>query len=196
MSVVGSETELAAALLELARGLRGAELAWRARPPGGGGPARRGAAHRGASRRLEAVARGMRDALLEAGASLYGAAWEVRRRAYARGLVRPRRVSTRVVSIGNLTAGGTGKTTLTLHLARLALERGRDVAVVCRRYRPGPEGFGDEECQYVDALGRDRVLSGAPKHELAARAAAAGRNWCWWTTDSRTGDWFAISIWC
>ncbi|HEY6867566.1 MAG TPA: tetraacyldisaccharide 4'-kinase, partial [Candidatus Eisenbacteria bacterium] len=64
------------------------------------------------------------------GASLYGAAWEARRRAYALGLVRPRRVAARIVSVGNLTVGGTGKTTLTLHLAERARALGLRVGVV------------------------------------------------------------------
>jgi tetraacyldisaccharide 4'-kinase len=117
----------------------------------------------------------VRGALLDAAAALYGAAWEARRRAYASGLLAPRPVGARVVSVGNLTVGGTGKTTLTLHLARLALARGVDAAVVCRRYRPGPGGFGDEERLYASALGGPRVAAGSDKRALAARTAAAGR---------------------
>ena len=115
------------------------------------------------------------SALLAAGSALYGRAWEARRAAYARGLLRPKRVPAKVVSIGNLTVGGTGKTTLTLHLARLAARRGHDVAVVCRRYRQGPGGLGDEEMLYAAALGKERVFAGTRKSELAAHAAAAGR---------------------
>jgi len=44
-----------------------------------------------------------------AAAALYGAAWEARRRSYALGWLKPRKVAARVVSIGNLTVGGTGK---------------------------------------------------------------------------------------
>jgi tetraacyldisaccharide 4'-kinase len=106
---------------------------------------------------------------------LYGAAWELRRRAYAAGWRRPRAVGARVVSIGNLTVGGTGKTTLTLHLAARALERGLDAAVVCRRYRPGPGGEGDEERLYRAAVGEGRVFAGRRKLDLAAAAAAAGK---------------------
>jgi len=114
-------------------------------------------------------------AIRAAGARLYGAAWEARRHAYARGWRSPRRVAARVVSIGNLTVGGTGKTTLTLHLSRRARERGKDAAVVCRRYRPGPAGDADEERLYRAALGAERVYAGDHKTELAARAAAEGR---------------------
>ena len=112
--------------------------------------------------------------LLRPAAALFGAAWEARRMAYALGLARPRRVAARVVSVGNLSVGGTGKTTLTLHLARRALERGVRAAVVCRRYRPMPDGRGDEEALYQEALGPGRVFAGGRKVDLAGRAAAAG----------------------
>jgi tetraacyldisaccharide 4'-kinase len=114
------------------------------------------------------------NALRELASGLYGAAWETRRRAYAAGIFKPRHVPARVVSVGNLTVGGTGKTTLTLHLARRALARGIAVAVACRRYRPGPGGEGDEERLYRDALGPAHVFAGRSKADRAAAAAAAG----------------------
>ncbi len=123
------------------------------------------------------MAGGVSAALAGAGAALYGAAWEARRRAYARGWLRPRRLVARVVSIGNLTVGGTGKTTLTLHLARMALRRGRRCAVVCRNYRPDPAGMSDEAYLYREELGDEGerpVFVGRRKAERAAAAAAAG----------------------
>jgi len=100
--------------------------------------------------------------------------WEARRKLYEIGARTPRRVGARVVSIGNLTVGGAGKTTLVLHLAAEARRRGIDAAVVARRYRPGPGGRGDEELLYESALGASRVFAGDRKRDLAARAAAAG----------------------
>ena len=73
---------------------------------------------------------------------VYSALWEGRRKLYELGARTPERVPARVVSIGNLTVGGAGKTTLVLHLASLARARGEAVAVVARRYRPGPAGLG------------------------------------------------------
>jgi 3-deoxy-D-manno-octulosonic-acid transferase len=73
------------------------------------------AALRGAAKRAVArltawgLARHMIAALANVAASLYGAGWEVRRRSYACGWRTPQRAGARVVSIGNLTAGGTGK---------------------------------------------------------------------------------------
>lgn len=119
----------------------------------------------------------MIGALAGAGAALYGAAWEARRSAYARGWLRPRRVAARVVSIGNLSVGGTGKTTLTLHLARAGLERGLSCAVVCRNYRADRAGMSDEAYLYRQELedgNTRRVYVGSRKVDQTAAAAAAG----------------------
>lgn len=114
--------------------------------------------------------------LARAASSLVGVAWELRRRGYAAGWRRPRAVRSRVVSVGNLTVGGTGKTTLTLDLARRALEAGLDPAVVCLDYHPGPAGRGDEALMMEAVLGAGRVHSGRRKADLAVRAAAAGHD--------------------
>ncbi len=114
------------------------------------------------------------NALLKGAAAAYGAAWELRRVFYARGWRRPERVAARVVSIGNLTVGGTGKTTLALHLGRMLADRGAGFAIVCRRYRPGPAGHGDEELMFAQTFGAARVYAGSVKRDLARRAAADG----------------------
>jgi len=110
----------------------------------------------------------------DAAARVMESAWEARRRLYAAGVLKPRRVAARVVSIGNLTVGGAGKTTLTLHLARRATTRGLAAHVVCRRYRPGPDGEGDEERLFRDALGAAVVHAGRVKRALAEQAARSG----------------------
>lgn len=107
-------------------------------------------------------------------AGLFALAWEARRGIYARGWREPGRVPARVASIGNLAVGGAGKTTLTLHLAARARERGVDAAIVCRRYRPGPQGEGDEERLFRAAAGPARCFAGTDKRALAGAAAAAG----------------------
>jgi len=107
-------------------------------------------------------------------AAVLAAAIGARRKLYELGLRTPERVAARVVSIGNLTVGGAGKTTLALHLAQRARARGERVAVVARRYRPGPAGFGDEELLYRAVLGEANIFAGRNKRELARAAAAQG----------------------
>ena len=107
-------------------------------------------------------------------AALVGAALEGRRKLYELGWAKPERVAARVISIGNLTVGGAGKTTLTLHLAAEARARGEHVAVVSRRYRPGPGGAGDEELLYRAAVGGERTFAGKRKRDLARAAAESG----------------------
>lgn len=100
--------------------------------------------------------------------------WEWRRARYASGQRTQQTVAARVVSIGNLSVGGAGKTTLVLHLARRLQREGVRLGVVTRRYRPGPAGFGDEELLYREALGRECVFAGRSKLVLAQQAVAQG----------------------
>ncbi len=116
----------------------------------------------------------MRGPLGGALAALVARVWETRRKLYEIGARSPERVPARVVSVGNLSVGGTGKTTLVLHLAGRARARGETVAVVTRRYRPGPARRGDEELLYEAVLGRERTFAGTSKLRLARAAARAG----------------------
>ena len=49
-----------------------------------------------------------------------------------------------VISVGNLTVGGTGKTPMTHWLCQRLLDRGRKPAVLSRGYKAAPEGQADE----------------------------------------------------
>ncbi len=66
--------------------------------------------------------------------ALFGAAVAVRRALYARGLLRSRRVAARVVVVGNVTVGGSGKTPLVAWLARRLEAEGIAVGIVTRGY--------------------------------------------------------------
>jgi tetraacyldisaccharide 4'-kinase len=57
-----------------------------------------------------------------------------RRMAYRNRLVKSVDVGLPVIVVGNLTVGGTGKTPLTIWLARLLVNRGYRVGIVCRGY--------------------------------------------------------------
>ena len=78
--------------------------------------------------------RALRAALVPA-ALAYGAGTAVRNRLYDAGILAARRVPARVVSVGNLTVGGTGKTPTTLWLAERLRARGARVGIVARGYR-------------------------------------------------------------
>lgn len=116
---------------------------------------------------------------------VYGASVSWRRRWYARDPSRARRLGRPVVSVGNLRVGGSGKTPVVAHLARLLLARGERPAILTRGYgRPRPQagvtivsdgvrlhaGFasaGDEPLMLARMLpgvpvlvGGDRYLSG------------------------------------
>jgi tetraacyldisaccharide 4'-kinase len=65
---------------------------------------------------------------------LYGAATRVRLALYGAGVLAVQRVAAPVISVGNLTAGGTGKTPLVEWLARAVAREGRRVCVLTRGY--------------------------------------------------------------
>lgn len=65
---------------------------------------------------------------------LYGLGTKFRDSCYQQGFLRSRRLSCPVVSFGNLTAGGTGKTPLVIYLAGELLRRGKRVGILSRGY--------------------------------------------------------------
>ncbi|MBI3449713.1 MAG: tetraacyldisaccharide 4'-kinase [Acidobacteria bacterium] len=75
------------------------------------------------------------SALLSPLAALYGGAVGARAFLYRRGWLGSETVSVPVVSVGNLVAGGTGKTPVTALVARLLHEAGLNPAIVSRGYR-------------------------------------------------------------
>jgi len=85
-------------------------------------------------RRQDARARVARCVL--GGASLgYGLAVRIRNALYCSGWLRARRAGVPVISVGNLTAGGTGKTPLVVWLAGLLQDKDLRVAILTRGYK-------------------------------------------------------------
>lgn len=75
----------------------------------------------------------------------YGAAVALRNWTFTAGLRRTQRLSVPVVSVGNLTVGGTGKTPVVLWLSELARARGRTPGVLARGYGRAPGAALNDE---------------------------------------------------
>ena len=93
-------------------------------------------------------------------AAIYGLTLLLWRASYAWVPSRVKHVGARVISVGNITWGGTGKTPLTVKLAQSLKEEGKKVAVLTR-------GYGKDEVRELRKklpgipvlVGRDRVRS-------------------------------------
>ncbi|HOW71434.1 MAG TPA: tetraacyldisaccharide 4'-kinase [Phycisphaerae bacterium] len=73
----------------------------------------------------------------------YQGALRLRNHWYDR-LAMPRWLEVPVISIGNLTVGGTGKTPMAVWVCHRLIEHGLKPAVLCRGYKASPQGFADE----------------------------------------------------
>jgi tetraacyldisaccharide 4'-kinase len=65
---------------------------------------------------------------------MYGLFLRLRRRAYAWGILRTKKLPLRVISVGNLTLGGTGKTPTVIQIAGLLRRKGKRPVVLSRGY--------------------------------------------------------------
>jgi len=112
--------------------------------------------------------------ILRAGSWVYRAIVSLRNRWYDRHAVSPAPVP--VISIGNITAGGTGKTPMVIAVAHRLLELGHNPVVVARGYRADSDGANDEElvirkhCPGVAYVADSDRRAGAEQaiHRLAA----------------------------
>ncbi len=96
----------------------------------------------------------------------YGTVTWCRNRLYDRGLLTSHRVPALVISVGNLTVGGTGKTPLVLWLVQWFRQQGDAAGVVSRGYKAGPGQPNDEAMEMaaripdlVHVQHRDRVAA-------------------------------------
>ena len=103
---------------------------------------------------------GLALSALGAGSLLYGAAVGARNAAYDRGWAKAVSLPCRVVSVGNLTIGGTGKTACVALIARKLAGQGRRVAVLSR-------GYGGSRTDYVLQWEGGRLLVDGQASEAA-----------------------------
>lgn len=123
---------------------------------------------------------------------IYAAGVRLKNATYTYGVLKPQRLAWPVISIGNLSVGGTGKTPLVLLLARLLAERGWYVDVLSRGYgrssrkiaRVDSSGtaaeYGDETLMMARRglpvfVGADRYQPGKLAEESAGIASPANR---------------------
>jgi tetraacyldisaccharide 4'-kinase len=78
--------------------------------------------------------------LLCGAAVVYGMILRLRALLYRAGLIPSRRLPVPVISVGNVTLGGTGKTPMVAWLARFLIGRGKRVAVLSRGYGGSSKG--------------------------------------------------------
>ena len=98
---------------------------------------------------------------------LYGGIVRLRVWLYAKGLLKRKRLKAPVVSVGNLTVGGTGKTPMVIWLAERFLAEGKHIAILSRGYS-GANGTSDEielmkfrlQGRAAFGVGKDRFAEG------------------------------------
>jgi len=96
---------------------------------------------------------------------LYGAGVRARVWLYANGWLKQKRLNATVISVGNLTVGGTGKTPMVIWLAEKFLADGKRVAILSRGYR-GANGTSDE-IELMKFRLQGRVSFGVGKNRFA-----------------------------
>jgi tetraacyldisaccharide 4'-kinase len=103
--------------------------------------------------------------LLWPASKLYGVGVSIRTRLYLQDLLKQNRLNAAVISVGNLSVGGTGKTPLVMWLAEKLLAQGHRVAILTRGYR-GTAGSSDEVDLMRSRL-QNRVIFGVGKNRFA-----------------------------
>jgi tetraacyldisaccharide 4'-kinase len=103
--------------------------------------------------------------LLWPASKLYGLGVSIRIRLYANGWRKQNRLKAAVISVGNLTIGGTGKTPLVIWLAEKLVAQGQRVAILTRGYR-GTAGNSDE-VELMRSRLQNRVVFGVGKNRFA-----------------------------
>ncbi|MCP4686641.1 MAG: tetraacyldisaccharide 4'-kinase, partial [Desulfobacterales bacterium] len=127
------------------------------------------------------------SAFLSLASILYGGVTKIRTECFRKGLFITKRLPCKVISVGNITVGGTGKTPMAIYVARLLQKLGRSPAIISRGYKGGaesaggvvsdgraillgPDASGDEPYLMASALPNIPVLVGKDRFTAGERA--------------------------
>ncbi|HTS10914.1 MAG TPA: tetraacyldisaccharide 4'-kinase, partial [Candidatus Limnocylindrales bacterium] len=128
----------------------------------------------------------------------YGAASRLRARAYRMGMLKQQRLPGVVISVGNLTTGGTGKTPMVIWIAERLAAEGKRVGILTRGYRgktasepassAGRVGrstsqSSSDEVQLMTARLGDRVAIGVGADRFARGQELAQQGVQWFVLD-------------
>jgi tetraacyldisaccharide 4'-kinase len=131
----------------------------------------------------------LKDTLLWPLTLPYGAISRVRALTYRKEIVKPRHLNGVVISVGNLTTGGTGKTPMVLWIAGRLVREGKRVGILTRGYRgrhaskdaahnSGAESTSDEVRLLKARLGDEVAFGvGADRFARGQELARHGVNW-------------------
>lgn len=112
---------------------------------------------------------------LSCASPFYRAAIAARNAMFDWGLRKPVKLARPVISIGNITTGGTGKTPLVMELARRLLALGAKPGILTRGYRGGTKAGEAERTSDEVELFRTEFGDAVPVEVNANRAAGAAR---------------------
>jgi tetraacyldisaccharide 4'-kinase len=130
------------------------------------------------------------ETLLKGTSIIYGALVQLRMAAFHQKIRSHKKLPCVVISIGNITVGGTGKTPMTIYLARMVTSLGYSVVILSRGYRGSaektggivsngktllmsPSESGDEPYMMASTLTGIPVVVGRNRYEAGNRAITA-----------------------
>jgi tetraacyldisaccharide 4'-kinase len=88
----------------------------------------------------------------------YGGIVRLRETLYKKGFLQSKRLPCPVISIGNITVGGSGKTPMTIYVAELIKHLGYGVAIISRGYKGEAEKIGGVVCDgRIICMGPDKA---------------------------------------
>jgi tetraacyldisaccharide 4'-kinase len=140
----------------------------------------------------------LKDSLLWPLTLPYGAVSHLRARAYRTRILKQKRLPGNVISVGNLTTGGTGKTPMVIWIAQRLAAEGKSVGILTRGYRgeaapksasaagsaeTGAVASTSDEVQLMKARLGDRVSFGVGPDRFVRGQELAKRGVNWFVLD-------------